>query len=74
MPELERGIEVRLGDFLGGTFEHDQFGFVADIDEVEIAFGHLGMGWIGDELAFDAADADGAERPAPRDVADHERG
>ena len=32
------------------------------------------MGRVGDELAVDAADAHGAERAGPRDVADHQRG
>ena len=52
---------------------HDDVVCVADIDEVEIAFGHLGVGRVGDELAVDAADAHGAQRAGPRNIADHQR-
>ena len=47
---------------------------VADVNEIEVAVGHLRVGRVRDELAVDAADADGAERAGERDVADHERG
>jgi hypothetical protein len=71
---FQRGVEIGFGDFPGRTLEHDNILFVADVDEVEVAFSALGMGGVGDEFAVDAADAHGAERPGPRDVADHQRG
>ena len=60
LAEFQRGVEIRFGDFLGRAFIHDDVVFVADIDQVEIALGHFGMGRVGDELAVDAA------RRAPR--------
>src|SRR5439155_12024291 len=45
----------------------------ANIDEVEVALVLLGVRWIGDELAGDAAHAHGAERAVPRNVADRQR-
>src|ERR1035437_3206507 len=71
---FQRGIEVGFGNLFGRTFIHHNVIRVADIDEVEVAFGLFGVGRIGDELAFDAADADRAERAVPRNVADHQRG
>ncbi len=71
--ELQRRVEVRFGDFLRGAFEHDHFLFVADIDQVEVAFGHLGVRGIGHELPLDAADADRAQRSGPGNIADHQR-
>ena len=74
LAELQRGVEVGLGDFLRRAFIHHDVICVADINEVEIALLHLGMRRVGDEFAFDAAHADRAERPGPRNVADHQRG
>ncbi len=72
--ELERGVKVRLADFPGRPLIHDEVGFVADIDQVQVAFEHLAVGGVGDELAVDAAHADRAQRARPGDVADHEGG
>ena len=74
LAELQRGVEIRLGDFLGRAFIHHDVVVVADVDKVEVAFGHFRVRRIGDELAVDAADAHRAERPGPRNVADHQRG
>ena len=74
LAEFQRGVEVRLGDFLGRAFIHHDVVFVADINEIEIALGLFGVRRIGDELAVDAADAHRAERAGPRNVADHQRG
>ena len=41
--ELERRVEVSLGNLLGRTLEHDDVLLVTDIDEVEIALSLLGM-------------------------------
>ncbi len=71
---FQRGVEVGFGNLFGRTFIHHDVVGVADINEVEVAFGLFGVGRIGDELAFDAADADRAERAVPRNVADHQRG
>ena len=73
LAELERGIKVSLGDFLGCAFEHHDVLFVADIDEVEVAFSAFVVIGVGDELAIDASDANRAQRTAPRNVADHQR-
>ena len=71
--ELKRGVKVRLGNFLSRPLEHDQFLFVADVNEVEIALGHLRVRGIGHELAFDAPDTRGSERAGPGNIADHQR-
>ncbi len=74
LAEFQGSVEVGLGNFLGRTFIHHDVVFIADIDEIEIAFGHFGVSGVGNELAFDATHADGAKRPGPRNVADHQRG
>ena len=73
LAEFQGGVEIRFGDFLRRAFEHDDVGFVADVDDVQIAFRHLDMSRVGDELAVDAADAHGAQRAGPRNIADHQR-
>ena len=47
LTELKRGVEIGLGDFLGRAFEHDHVGFVADIDQVQVALepSGCGSGW-----------------------------
>ncbi len=52
------------GELVRGALDHDHVRRIADIDEIEIALGHLGMRRIGDELAAHAGDAHGADRPA----------
>ena len=73
LAEFQRGVEIRLADFLRRTLVHHDVVFIADVNEIEIAFLHFGMRRVGHQLAFDAADAHRAERPGPRNVADHER-
>src|SRR5205814_2328942 len=73
LAEPERGIEVCVVDFLGRALKHHQVGFVADIDQVEIAVDHLSMGWVGDKLAVYTSDAHSAERAFPGNIADHKR-
>src|SRR5205085_11917164 len=38
-----------------------------------VAFEHLAVSWIGDELAIDPANPGSAERSLPGNIADHER-
>ena len=71
---FQRGVEISLGDFLRGTFIHDDVFFIADIDEVEIAVRLFGVRGVGNKLTVDATDAHRAERPGPRNIADHQRG
>ena len=54
---MEGFDELRFGKFLGIAFDHDDFGFAADVNEIEIAFFTLGMCGIGHELAIDPAHA-----------------
>ncbi len=70
----ERGIEVGFGDFLRGAFDHDDVGFAADVDEIEVALGALSVSGVGHEGAVDTAHAHGAEGTVPRDVADGKGG
>ena len=72
--EFEGGHEIRLGNFLGRAFEHDHVGGVADVDEVQIAVAHLGVGGVGDELPGDAANAQRAQRAVPGNIAHAQRG
>ena len=73
LTELQRGVEVRFGDFLGRAFIHHHVRLVADIDQVQIALEHLAVRGVGDELAADAPDANRPDRAGPRDVAEHQR-
>ena len=66
--EIETGIEVGLGKFLGCAFDHDDFFSIADIDEVEVAVGALVMRGVDDELAVDATDAHGSDGSSERNV------
>ncbi len=74
VPELKRSVEIRFGDFLGRTFEHHEVRFVTDVNDVQIAFEHLGMCGVRDELSAYAANSHGANGPGERKVADHQRG
>ena len=71
--EPQGGDEVLLGDFVAGAFIHDDVGLVADVDEVEVGAALLFVRGVHDELAFDPADAHGAERSGPGDVGDGQR-
>ncbi len=70
MAELQGGGEIRLGNLLGGSFEHDDVGGIADINEVQVAFARLAVGWVGDEFTVQAPDADGAQGALPGNIAD----
>ena len=68
--EAKRRVEVRFGNLLGGAFDHDDVGFAADVNEIEVAFDALGVRGVGNECAVDPAHAHGAQGTIPRDVAD----
>ena len=63
------GVEVLFADFIGRAFEHHHVGFVADVDEVQVAGLHFRVGGVGDELSVHPSDARGAERAGPGNVA-----
>ena len=69
LAELERGVEVGLGNFPGGAFIHHDVFFVANINQVEVALGLFHVRRVGDEFSVDASDAHRAERAGPRNVA-----
>ena len=73
MAKLKRGVEVRFGNLLRGPLEHDVFLLIADIHEVQVAFGHLRVGGVGHKLALDTTHTHGAQRPGPGNVTDHQR-
>ena len=56
------------------ALDHDDVGLVADVNQVEVAFGALVVGRVDDELAVDAADAHRADRAGERDVGEAEGG
>ena len=64
----------RLGQELGAGLDHHDRVTRAGDDEVELRVGQLAEGRVDDELAVDAADADGADRARERDLADRQRG
>ena len=45
MGEFQRGIEVVVGNLLGGAFIHHQVGFIADINQVQIALQTSRRAW-----------------------------
>ena len=66
--------EFRFGKFVGLTFDHDDVGFVADIDQIKVAVFALLVGRVDHELSVDAADAHGADRAGEGDVGEAECG
>ena len=66
--EIEGGFEVGLRQFVASAFDHNDFVFFADVNEVEVALFTLRVGRVDHEFAIDAADADGADRTVKRDV------
>ncbi len=72
--EFEGLDEFLLGQFLRLALDHDDLGFRADIDDVEVALFALCVGGIDDKLAIDPANAHGANGAGKRDVGDHQRG
>ena len=63
-----------LGQELGARLDHHDRVAGAGDDEVELRLLELAVGRVDDELAVDAADADGADRARERDLADRQRG
>jgi hypothetical protein len=45
LAEFQRGDEISFGDFLGRAFIHDDVGFVADVNQIEIAVGAFPREW-----------------------------
>jgi len=74
LSEGEGGFELFFGEFTGAAFDHEGFGFGADVNEVEIALGIFVMGRVSNELAGNASDADGGDGTGPRNIGDHEGG
>ena len=72
--EGEGCFELFFGEFTGAAFDHERFGFGADVHEVEIALGIFVMRRVSDEFAGDASDADGGDGAGPRNIGDHEGG
>ena len=72
--EVEGLDEFLVRDFEGVAFDHDDLVFRADVDEIDIAVEALGVSWVGDELAVDATDADGAEGFGHREVREEDGG
>ena len=68
MSETESGDEVGLRHFLGSAFDHDDFGLVADVHEVEVAVVTLAVGRVHNELTIHPADAHGTDRACEGDV------
>ena len=66
--------ETLLGDLVGGTLDHEHVLLGADVDQDERRGVHLLDRGVGQELAVDQGDAHAADRAAPRDVGDGERG
>ena len=71
---MQRFHELSLRQLVGGTFDHDDVGLVADVNEVEVAVETLGLRWVDDELTIDAADAHGTDGAREGNVGDAERG
>lgn len=72
--EGEGGFKLFFREFAGTSFDHERFGFGADVNEIEIALGVFVMGGIGDKFSGDASDAYGGDGTCPRNIGDHEGG
>ena len=55
------------------AFVHHHVGFIANVEEIEIALGHFVVGGVGDKLAVHAGYPHCAQRAIPRDVTDGQR-
>ena len=73
LAELQRLEKIGFRDFIGCALEHDHVRLVANVNQIKVARLHLLVGRVGDERAIDAADANRADRPGKRQVADHQR-
>ncbi len=74
MPEQDRLGHDVLGQELGAGLDHHDRVAGARDDQVELRVRELAVGGVDHELAVDATDADGADRPVERDLADRQRG
>ena len=73
--ELERLEDLLLGNLVRARLDHRQPFLRADDDQVELAVVlALAQGRVERQLAFDEADADGADRPEERHRREHKRG
>ena len=72
--EFEGLDELRFRQLQGGAFDHDDVVLGADVNQIEIALGALIVRRVGNELAVDATDADGADRAGERNIGNGERG
>ena len=72
MGALERGDEVFVGHFGGGTLHHEELAADARVEKIDVALGLLVVRGVDHPLAIDAADADAADRAHERDFADVE--
>ena len=61
MRELQRFQELRFRQLVGGSFDHDDVVFGADVDQIEITVHAIGVTGIGNELAVDPANPDCAD-------------
>jgi len=72
-PNLRAAVESRPREISFAEPSTSRCRFDCRHRRVEVAFRHLIVRRIGNKLSFDATDADGAERPGPRNVAEHQR-
>ncbi len=72
--EDHRLFERVLGAFLRLALDHDDLVRQTGVHELERALFHFLDRRVRDELAVDAADADGADRALERQVGEHKRG
>ena len=72
--EVEGLDEVFFGDLVGGAFDHDDVGLVADVDQVEVAVLAVFEHRVDDEFTVDAADAHRTDRAGEGNVGDGEGG
>ena len=71
--ELDGGKDDFFSLFLGARLDHHDAVFVSDDHDVDGCGSALGIGGIDDELAIDAANADGANSRAERNVGKSQR-
>ena len=73
MRELECFHEIRLRNFVGRAFNHDDVVFGADVNQIEIALLAFSVRRVRDELPVDATNAHRADRAGKRNVRNRER-
>ena len=72
--EFESFDEAIVRHLVCGTFNHHHILLIADVDKVERRVEHLLVRRVDDEFAVNFADANGADRPVPRNIRAKERG